>query len=471
MRKVMMEKETYGGKDAKREKVMVEYCQVNTHKAFHVGHLRGTFLGSSIIKIYRFLGFPVISANYQGDIGTHVAKVIWYLITKKLEFPDENKGIWLGKIYQKASSLMDDETKEEVSQVLQKIENNDPELTKIWKETRKFSLDDFEKFYELIGIQFDKYFFESQYEKKGKDIVAHMLKKGLAEKSDGAIIIDLEKDDLRKLLLLKSDGTALYSTKDLALAKDKFEKFDIDKSVYVVGAEQKFYFQQIFKTLEKLGFSQAKNCQHISYGLVNLKGGKISSREGELVYAEELINQLIESAKKEIIARHKDIGADELNGRAKKIGLAAIKFSFINQDNNKEIIFDKEKSLSFEGETGPYVQYVHARICGIKKKYSQEVLADISFELLKTPEEIELVKTLNQFPTTIQDAAKHYKPSTVAHYLIELSQRFNEFYHRRKVIDPEHEELTKARLLLCECVRQVIANGLDLLGIDVLDEM
>lgn len=463
----------YGKGKQRKERVMIEYCQVNTHKAFHVGHLRGTILGSSLVNIYRFFGYNTISANYQGDIGAHVAKVIWYLTKFKddIKYPTDHKGRWLGKIYQKANSILEenkDAYKQEVSEVLQKLENKDPDISKLWEETRKWSLDDFEEFYKVLGVKFDEYFFESQFEKKGKEIVKRMLDSGLAEKSDGAIIIDLERYGLGKFLLLKSDGTALYSTKDLALASEKFDKYKVDKSLYIVGAEQKLYFQQIFKTLELIGFEKAKECVHIPYGLVNLPGGKISSREGELIYAEELVDEVIESAYKEIRKRH-DISESEAKERAKAIGMAALKFSFLNQDNNKEIIFDKEKSLSFEGETGPYVQYAYARICSIFSKHgSNPDNADIS--LLKEAIEKDIIKMLSGFPEVVADSAKSYKPSMICRYLLDLAQMFNEYYHKIPILKSE-DDLKEARLVLIECVKIVIQNGLNLLGICTIEEM
>ena len=449
----------------KKQKVMIEYSQVNTHKAFHVGHLRGTILGGAIVNLHRYSGYKTVAANYQGDIGAHVAKVIWYLNKFTPVYPREHKGRWLGKIYQKANKKIteDDSLKQEVSIVLQGLENNDSKLEKLWKKTRKWSLDDFEEFYKVLGVKFDKYFFESKYEKKGKILVAEMLKSGIAEKSNGAVIINLKK--LGNFLLLKSDGTALYSTKDLALAKEKFENFKIDKSIYIVGAEQKLYFQQIFKTLEIMGFSQAKQCYHVPYGLVNLKGGKISSREGELLYAEEFVQEVITEAKTQISQRHK-LSTKELNTRAKKIAMSAIKFSFLNQDNNKEIIFDKKTSLSFEGETGPYVQYTCARISSILKKagsFKKTIKWNIN------DEEHELIKMLGHFDEIINDATEGFRPHVLCRYLLDLCQAFNSYYHEIPILKAKEEK--RGRLSFISFVKEVISEGLVLLGVEPLEEM
>jgi len=457
----------YGSQKNKKEKVMIEYSQVNTHKAFHVGHLRGTILGASIIKIRKFCGYKTIAANYQGDIGAHVAKVIWYLSKNNPEHPSEHKGRWLGDIYQKANQAINEDNKDEVSEVLQKLEVGDHQLTALWKKTRKWSLDDFEYFYKVIGVQFDHYFFESEYEKPGKKIVNELLEKGVAEKSQGAIIIDLEDKKLAKLILLKSDGTALYSTKDLALANDKFKKYKIDVSVYVVGAEQKFYFQQVFATLKKMGFKQAENCVHIPYSLVNLKGGKISSREGELIFAEQLVEEVIEEAKNAILSRHKNLSQKEIGTRANKIGLSALKFSFLNQDNNKEIIFDKKTSLSFEGETGPYVQYTYARISSILRKAGKSKpgkWSDVN------DKEHLIIRMLERFPMVIDDSCRNYRPSVICRYLLDLCQLFNQYYHDTPILKAD-ENLKNCRLQLISKVKQVLSTGLALLGIEVLEEM
>jgi len=471
IKEIIKKASKYGMGSVKKEKVMIEFCQVNTHKSFHVGHLRGTLLGDSLVRIYKFAGYHTLAVNYQGDIGAHVAKVMWYLTNKKVTTPKEHKGRWLGEIYKKANALISkdpDKYKKILSDVLIKLEKGDTKLTSLWKKTRQWSLDDFDEFYSLAGIHFDRFFFESNLEKSGKKIVSKMFKDGLAIKDDGALLIDLDK--LGKFLLLKSDGTALYSTKDLALAVEKFNKYKIDKSLYVVGAEQKLHFEQLFKTLEILGFKQAKQCKHISYGLVNLEGGKISSREGELIYAEELVEDIIEEASKAVLSRHKDVSKEEVATRSKQIGLAALKFSFVNQDNNKEILFDKAKSLSFEGETGPYVQYAHARIASILRKYDKFVPSKVMYGMLKTSTEGKLISLLGNFPSVVSNAASSNKASLVTRYLLDLSQAFNEFYHACDILTAE-EDLQVARLSLIVAVKQVLANGLSLIGISAPEVM
>lgn len=471
---ILAEKEKYGRGQKKKEKVMVEYCQVNTHKAFHVGHLRGTLLGSALINMLRFSGFEVISVNYQGDIGAHVAKSLWYL-TKHYrgEYPEHNKGIWLGQIYQKANALLaedEEKYKPEVSEVLQKLEAGDEQLTELWKKTRQWSLDDYSHIYSRLGVKFQEFFFESQMEKPGKELVKELIDKGIAEESEGAYIINLETYDLGIYLLLKSDGTALYSTKDLALAEKKFENYKIDRSLYVVGAEQKLYFQQLFKTLELMGFEQAKKCFHLPFELVMLEGGKISSREGELLLGLELVDKVTEYAVAEVKKRHDDWTEKEINESANNIALAGIKFAMIAQDNNKTILFNIKKALDFDGETGPYIQYSHARICSILRKNENGLNKNADLSLLNTADEKNIVSMLAQFPSVIKECEEHYRLTTLCRYLTTLAQAFNEYYHKYQILK-EKEELRDARLLLIEAIRQVLENGLGILGIKAPERM
>jgi arginyl-tRNA synthetase len=467
----------------RNENVMVEYCQVNTHKAFHVGHLRGTLIGSSLVNLYKNCGFNVISANYQGDSGAHVAKSLWFLKTmNKEKMPDKRKGIWLGNIYQKVNELLKNENdnikkekyKEEISRILQKLEARDKELFDLWKKTRQYSLDDFEEIYNLLGIKFDRYFFESEMEEKGREIVKELLKKNIAYYDDKAVIIDLKKYDLGIFIILKRDGTTLYSTKDLALAKIKFDQFKVDKSIYVVGSEQKYYFQQLFKTLELMNFENAKYCKHIPFDLVTLEGGKISSREGELILAIDLIEEITQSAIIEIKKRGNIKNIEDIEETAKNIAISALKFGFLSYDNNKTIIFNMNKALDFEGETGPYIQYVYARICSILKKSDINIenikKENINYSLLLNDFETKIISKLIQYNFILEDCINNNKIHTLAKYLIELSQLFNEFYHNCPILKVEND-LKYSRLALIISVKKIIANGLKILGIKTLEKM
>ncbi|MBW3010970.1 arginine--tRNA ligase, partial [Candidatus Woesearchaeota archaeon] len=467
------EKDGFGKGEKKKEKVMVEYHQPNTHKAFHIGHLRNAVLGDAIIRAMRFAGYDVVAATYMGDIGMHVAKVLWYLNKyHKGPFPDKNRGEWLGEIYVKAHREYEKhETHEkEVKELLQKYESGDKELHDLWIKTRQWSLDDFEKIEKELGLNIDVRFYESEVDEEGKEKVLEAKNKGIVVESEGALIIDLENYNLGVFLVLKNDGTSLYSTKDIALAERKFGQHKIDKSLYVIGSEQKMYMQQLFKSLELIGFKQAKQCQHISYELVTLKEGKMSSRAGTGISYNDFKNQMLEKAGKEVRKRHKDWKSEDIEKAITQVAFAALKFTMLHQDNNKKIIFDMDKALDFEGETGPYVQYAHARACSVLRKAGSKPKTDVKFELLGQEIEKKVILLLDKFPEVIQQVAQSYRPMLLTRYSIDLAQAFNEFYHSCQILK-EEEDLKDARLLLVDCAKQVLKNVLSTLGIEAPEQM
>ncbi len=466
-------KADFGAGAKKTEKVMIEFSQPNTHKSFHIGHLRGTSLGASLVKIEKFYGYPVVAANYIGDIGAHVAKWLWFY-TKfyKNKAPKKNIGKWLGKMYADAAKKYESHEKyhEEVAEILKKLETGDKKLVKIWKQTRKLSLDVFAEAYKELGIKFDVTFYESEVEKSGKKIVSELLKKGLAKKDQGAIIIDLEKYGLDIFLLLKSDGSSLYSTKDLALAKLKFEKYKINKAVNVVGAEQTHYLKQLFKTLELMGFNQAKKCYHLAYGLVLLHGKKMASRAGEIVSFEDLFKQAKENALEEVWSRNQKMHDATAERIAEKIALAALKYSMLKQSPEKTIDFDFERALAFEGDTGPYLQYSLVRAKKILQKVKVKPRLDVAFDLLKTAEEADLLKEIANFKEIVAKAAEQYAPNIIANYAYDLTQVFNTFYEKCPVAKSD-AKTRAARVLLVWAFAQTLKNALKLLGIEEVEVM
>ena len=476
VKEILSKKEKYGSGTKKKENIMVEFFQANTHKAVHIGHVRNMCLGIALSNILEFNGFNVVKANYQGDIGPHVVKCLWGLINFKEKPPKENRLKWLGQVYAKANKKIsgNEKLELEIREMTKKLYEGDKELVKLWKETRQWCLDDFEKMYDEFGIKFDKLFFESEVEEKGKKLVKQLLDKGIAKWSEGAIVMDLEKYGLGIFLLLRSDGVSLYSTKDLSLAKEKFDKYKIDRSIYVVGSEQEFYFKQLFKTLELIGFKQAKKCYHLSYGLVMLPEGRMSSRQGTIVLYDDLKEKLYETALKGIKKRHRDWKKEQMEKGKNTLAYSALKFAMINRETNKSILFDWNKALDFEGETGPYVQYAHARICAVLRKHKGK--AEINYKLLDSKEEERLVREerlvslLSQFPETADEAAKNYRPHLISRYLLDLAQAFNEFYHSCPILQAP-KPIMEARLKLITAVKQVLANGLNLLGIDAPERM
>lgn len=480
---ILTKKDNFGRGDKKQQKVMLEgFGQPNTHKAFHIGHLRNVFISESMSNLLKFSGYEVIRANYYGDVGTHIATWLWYFINyveDKDEILDAEVGPELSRriseIYTQAKNKIDevDNAEEQISEILQKVEAGDKELIKLWKQTKQLSLKDFERIYKLLEIEFDKKFFESEVEKPGKKIVQQYLDKGLIKKSDGALIIDLEKYDLGVLLMLKSDRTSLYSTKDIALAKLKFEKFKIDKSIYVIDMRQSLYMKQIFKALELMGFEQAENCHHLAYGFVKLKSGVMASRKGNVILAQDLYDQIIAKVKTEI-AKRENIENSEVNKIAHKITLSALKFGMLKYTPTSNITFDLEQSLQFEGDTGPYLQYSYARINSIKEKSFAKTKLKISkldFSAVKTKEEWELVIQLEEFGDVITKATDDYNPTALASYLLNLAATFNKFYAKCPVARVDDENLRLVRFALCESVAVVLKSGLNILGIEVVERM
>lgn len=471
IKEIAKKKNDYGRLKFAKEKIMIEYSQPNTHKEFHVGHSRNAILGSSLVRLYEFVGYKVIPVNYIGDVGAHVAKCLWAL--EKFHQKDKtpkNKGKYLGQIYAEAAKKTEasPKYKKEADKVLQELEKGNRKWTSLWKKTRQWSLDEFNNIYKILGCKFDHFFYESEVEKPGKKIVADLLKKNIAQESDGAIIIDLEKYNLKNFLLLKSDGSSLYSTKDLALAEQKFKKFKIDKSIIVIDTRQGFYFQQLFKTLEIIGFK--KEMIYVLYEFVTLKDGAMASRQGNVVLFEDFYQQIVDSAKIETQKRHQDWPVKKIVNTSEKIALSAIKFSFLKVGNSNIITFDINEALSFDGFSGPYLQYMISRINSVLKKAKSKGDTSADFSRLNTEIEKELILKLAAFPEIITEAVKLYQPSELARYLFELAKLFSSFYQKVPILNSD-EETKKARLALIDAIRQTLTNGLELIGIETLDQM
>ncbi|MBI2664439.1 arginine--tRNA ligase [Candidatus Woesearchaeota archaeon] len=469
---VSRQKENYGRSKSSGKTVMVEFFDANTHKAVHIGHIRNVCLGEALCRILEFVGNKVIRVNYQGDIGPHVARCLWGLMNLNIA-PEANRLRYYGKVYAAASKKIDGSEKLEAEArgILLKIYSGDKKLNALWKKTRKDCLDQFDGMYRDFGVKYDNFYFESGMEFPAREISRQLVKAGIAVESDGAIIMDLKPYNLGVFVLLTKDGTALYSSKDIALAKEKMLQYRLDKSIHVVGKEQELHFKQLFKTLELIGHKDfAEKSYHLIYGLVMLPHGKMSSRAGSVVYYDDLRDELLELSMKEVKKRHKDWSKAQIGQTAKSIAFAALKLGMVYRDNEKELVFDWEHAINFEGETGPYVQYAHARICSILARHGKKVPAAANFDLLKEKEERLLIRLLSQFPSVVQDAARNYKPILVARYLLDLSQAFNNYYHQHAVLTAE-KETKKARLSLIAAVQQVLKNGLNLLAIDAPQKM
>jgi len=469
LKEVLTKKGKYGSSSGKK-KIMVEFSQPNTNKPMHIGHARNTVLGYSLSKILDFAGNKVVKTNYLGDIGLHVAKsMVGYMKWGDRE-PDKKTDHFVGDFYVRFvnEAKANPQLEEEARELLRKWEAGDKAALALWKKMKDWCLKGFNETYKKLDVNFDVWFYESDLEKSGKDIVKKLLNKGIAFKSpEGAVVADLEKYGLPSCIILRSDGTSLYGTKDLQLAIEKFEKYKIDKSIYVVGSEQKTYLQQIFKILELLGYEKARECYHLAYGLVMLPEGKMSSREGRVVLLDDLLAELEQLAGGVVGKANPNIGEKEKKNISEQVALAALKYALLKVSPEKNIIFDKSEVVQFEGDTGPYIQYAHTRCCGILEK-AGKWKPDFNQENL-TEQEINLVKNIARFPAVVEEAARDLRPHYLCNYVYDLATSFSTFYHACPVLQAEKEK--EFRLALVKSTEIILKNALELLGIVPLEKM
>ncbi|HUG14221.1 MAG TPA: arginine--tRNA ligase [Thermomicrobiales bacterium] len=611
---VLRDGATFGQGPEQTDKVMIEFSQPNTHKEFHVGHLRNACLGNALANITEFAGYQTVRANYPGDIGMHVVRCLWCLeqFHQHDVVPPEQRGRWLGTLYTeavqrleyrdqvtgllnelsqmdagfaamidrmakelykagapgedvayllgqianqreiKADAIYDDATmakfwpivgrqlndelelirvegpqqappvpshsggppmipplvtledteercarwkalsehldwwahvprwQEEVRATFQRWELKDEDFMALWRETRQWSMDQFYRIYDELGVRFDVWFFESEVEEEGRAIVADLLERGIAEISDGLPVVKideklgLENETYRTLPILRSDGTTLYSTKDLSLTRRKFENYGIDRAIWVVDVRQALYFQQIFKVMELWGFAQAEKCFHLAYETVMLPDGAMSSRRGNVVLYEDLASEAKARAL-EIIEdknRQSHLSAEAKAAIARDIAIGSVVYTMLARDNNRVIVFDMDEALSFDGHAAPYIQYAHARACRILERVKEMPSGPLVFDELQ-PEEIDLIQQIGVFPSEVARSAEEHKPLVIATYVFELARRFNDFYadmDKRAVLTAP-EPTRSMRIGLVAATRQALANGLRLLGIAAPEAM
>jgi arginyl-tRNA synthetase len=466
IKKISSDKNKFGASDiGKGKKIVVEFSSPNIAKPFGIGHLRSTIIGNSVSNICSFVGYKTIKINYLGDWGTQFGKLIFGW--KK--FGDEQKlkkdSIkHLLEIYVKANK---EEYEDESREWFRKLEEGNKEAITLWKKFREISLKDFEELYKIFNIGFDVYSGESLYSKKTNEVLEILNKKNLTKESDGALIIDLEEYGLGIMVIRKSDKTTIYALRDIAAAIDRYEKYKFEKMFYEVGQEQSLHFKQVFKVLELMGHEWAKDCVHIAHGLyLDEDRKKFATRKGKTIFMKDILDETFFLAKKEIEKRSKGISKKETEERALKIAIAGIFYGDLKSNRLNNIVFDIKKFVSFEGDTGPYLQYSYARassiIRKIKKKNGKVSIAELE------PKEFELIKKISEFPDIVLDSYRNLNPSVIANYSYQLAQIFNEFYHVCPVIGSEQESF---RVALIESFRQVLKNSLSLLGIEVIEEM
>ena len=492
---VLSQGKDFGRGAPKGERVMVEYAQPNTHHSFHIGHFLNAILGEVLARLVDFAGFDTIRASYPGDIGLGVITVLW--MYQKFYQGQEPQGVyergqWLLKLYTEATSLLeakDGETSEEKARreaydaerraLYRKWDAGDPEVRALWLKTREWSLEELRAILEMLDIHIDVWFFESEVDEPSKAIVDELIRLGIAddERPAGPVLVKideklgLKKEKYRTNVILRSDGTTLYLTKDLALAKEKFEKYNVDRSIYVIDTRQSMHMQQAYKILELWGFKQAEKCYHLGYGFVSLPEGAMSARRGRVVLFKDVADEAVRRVLAEIAQKNPDMPNAQRASIALQVGLGAMTFAMLSVDSNKDIVFDIEAALNFDGRTGPYIQNAYVRANSILKKAGGQIPADADFEHQLSSHEVQLIDIISRFPDAVQQAANEYRPLVMASYAYDLATTFHSFYHAVPVLQAQGESVVQARLRLVAAARQTLANALYLLDIAAPDMM
>jgi len=478
----------------KSERVMVEYAQPNTHHSFHIGHARNAILGESLARIVEFAGYETIRASYPGDIGLGVIKCMWAykrFYEGKEPVGVHERGQWLLKIYAEANTLLGlDEDEEdlkpsnhseyetEVREMYRKWDAGDAEVRQLWDETRRWSLDEFEDILKMLDIEIDVFFFESEVDEPAKTIVDELIQLGIAEDErpqGGPVIIKideqlgLKKEKFRTAVVLRSDGTTLYLTKDLALAKAKFEQYRVDRSVYVVDVRQSFHFVQAFKILELLGFPQAAKCHHLAYGFVTLPEGAMSARRGNVVLFKDVVDETFRRVVEIIDAKNPDLSPQQRDDAARQVSMGALAYAMLSVDTKKDMVFDWDRALDFEGQAAPYIQYAHVRANSILRR-AGDLPEPLTIEHELAPSEIQLLDRISRFPDEVERAANEYKPLQIANFAYDLARDFTAFYQHCQVLKAEGTT-RDARLRLTAASMQTLATSLRLLSIQAPEVM
>ena len=471
----------YGKGQPTGQRVMVEFSQPNTHKAFHVGHLRNVILGNSVCNILEKSGDDVIRTNYLGDIGLHVIKWMWcYLKYHNGEQPCGDITRWMGDIYAEASRRHETEpdADAEIRALFARWDRRDEDVVALWKTTRQWSLDGFDDIYNELGVHFDHLYFESEVEDSGKVIVDELIEKKIAvdERPEGAVIVKLDdlcgtKDKYRVLVVLRSDGTSLYATKDLSLAIKKFEQFKLDRSVYVIDVRQSLYMQQIFKTMELMGYPWTKNLYHLAYEIVNLPGNvTMSSRDGTVVFLQNLLTEASARALEIVNEKNPSLPDETKKQISHTVALGALKYSMLSRDNTKIVTFDWEAALDFNGQAAPYIQYAAVRANSILRKAGGAVPESLMPDYELTESEVALIDLIARVPKEVRRSAKEMKTLYLANLAYDIAQAYNNFYRVCPVIQAD-ENTKNYRLRLSAAARQAIVVCLALLGIDTPEIM
>ncbi len=476
---VLEEKENFGRSDiGGNKKVIVEFSSPNIAKPFHIGHIRSTVIGNSLSKIYDALGYDVFKINHLGDYGTQFGKMIcayrrWGNREDVINSPIKTLLGYYTKFHVEVEEHP--ELEDEARAIFTKLEQGSKEEVELWQWFREESLKEFQRVYDMLGIEFDSYNGESFYSDKMPRFEKELLDKGLLQESKGAQVVDLEEYKLGTALIKKSDGSSLYITRDIAAAVYRKENYDFYKNIYVVATQQNLHFQQLFKIIELMGYDWANQCVHVPFGMVRLEEGTMSTRHGRVVFLEDVLNGAIEKTRE--IIEEKNPNIENLEEITSQVGIGAVVFNELSNNRIKDYTFKWDQILNFDGETGPYVQYTHARCASLLRKAGEDIVAkaqdpkNVDFALLaKSDSAYELTKLIYAFPGVVEQAGEKYEPSIITRHIIDIAQCFNKFYHDEHIIvDDEVEKTSKIALVIA--TKRVIATGIGLLGMRAPERM
>ena len=454
--------------------IVFDYSSPNIAKPFHLGHFRNTVIGHALYNIYKELGYNTIGINYIGDWGRQFGLLIegYKLFKDEYDFSNNVLEV-LSDIYVRISALAkeDENVMNKARENFKELENGNEEYYKLWKFFREVSLKEYDRIYDILGVKFDSYNGEAFYNDKMDVVIDTLTKKNVLKESRGAKVVEVG-DNMPPCIVLKSNGSTIYATRDLAAIIYRAKTYDFEKAIYVTGSEQILHFKQVFEVAKYLVEEKyQKGLVHVPYGLVRLKTGRMSSREGTVIYIKDLINDAINKSKEILINKNKEV--EDIEILSKQIGVGALVFNYLKSNKLKDILFDLDETLRFDGETGPYIQYTYVRTKSILEKsgYVVSDFENIKLDLLTNSEEIELVKKLGEFENILKRAAQDFEPSIIAKYLIDISSLFSKFYNNIKVLETNNEDLKKARVALVYSTGIVIKNGLNILGIDTPSKM
>ena len=471
--KILDEKQNYGSNtEGKNKNIIVEYSSPNIAKPFHLGHLFTTVVGNSLYKLFKFHGYNAIRINHLGDWGTQFGKLIYAYNNWGDKEALENDPIKeMQRVYVKfheeaeKNIVIEDEGRKH----FKLLEEGNEEEVKLWIKFKEMSLKEFDKLYKTLNVSFDSFDGESFYTDKMDAVIGEIDEKGLLTDSNGAKVVMLDEYNMPPCIIKKADGATIYATRDLAAAFYRKKTYDFYKNIYIVGKEQSLHFKQVFTTIKFMGYDWAEQCTHVITGHLRFNNKKLATRKGDIILVEDLLNKSVERTLE--IIKDKNPGLENKEEIAKKVGIGAVVFTYLKNSREKDIDFNWDEILSFEGETGPYVQYTYARGKSILRKVGEEVTGEVDYGKLNSKEEFELAKELASFENTINNAIEKLQPSVVTRYCIEVAKAFNKFYNDHNIANSEDEGTKNARINLVKSTLQVLKNGLSLIGLEVVDKM